>query len=168
MSLRALKVLPNYIQRCVEFAPLLIVDSGHTQPISSRYLNPGDSRVTSTGRWGRVWHRTQSRELAESPSGPIYCRLRIDQCSQSIGTQTLILHACMQLMMSGADTSVRVSRATLRDLEQIRVAFNVRTADEAIRKLIRERRSRALDRLIGSGEGKLHRFTEADRLESHY
>lgn len=63
---------------------------------------------------------------------------------------------------------MRVSRETLRDLEQIRVAFNVRTADEAIRKLIRERRSRALDRLFGSGKGKLHRFTEADRLESHY
>jgi hypothetical protein len=71
-------------------------------------------------------------------------------------------------VMSGADSSVRVSRETLRDLEQIRVAFNVRTAEDAIRKLIRERRSRALDRLIGSGKGKLRRFTEADRLESHH
>ena len=74
----------------------------------------------------------------------------------------------MRLIVSGADTSVRVSRETLLDLEQIRVALNVRTADEAIKKLIRERRSRALDRLIGSGKGKLRRFTEADRLESHY
>jgi len=74
----------------------------------------------------------------------------------------------MRPIVSGADTSVRVSRETLRDLEQIRIAFNVRTADEAIRKLIRERRSRALERLIGSGQGKLRRFTEADRLESHH
>jgi len=73
----------------------------------------------------------------------------------------------MQFAVSGADTSVRVSRETLRDLEQIRAAFRVRTADEAIRQLIRERRSRALDRLIGSGKGKLHGFTEADRLDSH-
>jgi len=69
--------------------------------------------------------------------------------------------------MSGAETSVRVSRETLRDLEHLRVTFNVRTADEAIRKLIRERRSRALDRLIGSAKG-LPSFTEADRLDSHY
>jgi len=70
--------------------------------------------------------------------------------------------------MAGEETSVRVSRETLRDLEQIRQAFNVRTADEAIRKLIRERRSRALDRMNGSGKGKLPRFTESDRLDSHY
>jgi len=88
--------------------------------------------------------------------------------SRSADVQTLMLHARMHEMMSGADTSVRVSRETLRDLEQIRAAFNVRTADDAIRKLIRERRSRALERLIGSGKGKLHRFTEADRLDSHY
>lgn len=68
--------------------------------------------------------------------------------------------------MSGAETSVRVSRETVRDLEHLRTTFGVRTADETIRKLIRERRSRALDRLIGSGKG-LPRFTEADRLDSH-
>jgi hypothetical protein len=73
----------------------------------------------------------------------------------------------MPPLMGGAESTVRVSRATLRDLEQMRVAFNVRTADETIRKLIHERRSRALDRLIGSGRGKLRRFTEADHLDSH-
>lgn len=77
------------------------------------------------------------------------------------------MRACIAVM-SGAETSVRVSRETLRDLEHLRVAFNVRTADEAIRKLIRERRTRALDRLIGSGKGVLQPFTEADRLDSHY
>jgi hypothetical protein len=74
----------------------------------------------------------------------------------------------MHPVMSGADTSVRVSRETLRDLERLRLTFKVRTSDEAIRKLIRERRSRALDRLIGSGKGILPPFTEADRLDSHY
>ncbi len=77
------------------------------------------------------------------------------------------MQACKSIMRS-ADTSVRVSRETLRDLEQLRLAFRVRTAEDAIRKLIRERRSRALDRLIGSGKGILPPFTEADRLDSHY
>lgn len=70
--------------------------------------------------------------------------------------------------MSGAETSVRVSRETLRELERLRVTFEARTAEETIRKLIRERRSRALDRLIGSGKGVLRPFSEADRLDSHY
>jgi len=70
-------------------------------------------------------------------------------------------------MMSGADTSVRVSRETLEQLEHLRQAFNVRTADETIRKLIRERRSRSLARIFGSGKGIVTPFTEADRLDSH-
>jgi hypothetical protein len=70
--------------------------------------------------------------------------------------------------MSTADTSIRVSRETLRDLEGLRQAFQTQTAEETIQKLIRERRSAALTRLIGSGKGKVPAFTEADRLESHY
>jgi len=70
--------------------------------------------------------------------------------------------------MSAADTSIRVSRETLRDLEQLRQAFQAQTAEETIRKLIRERRSAALTRLIGSGKGKVSAFSEADRLGSHY
>jgi hypothetical protein len=75
--------------------------------------------------------------------------------------------ACTKTM-SGADTSVRVSHQTLRDLERLRITFNVRTADETIRKLIRERRSRAITRIFGSGRGVVKPFTEADRLDSHY
>ena len=70
--------------------------------------------------------------------------------------------------MSAADTSIRVSRETLRDLEQLRQTFQTQTAEETIRKLIRERRSAALTRLIGSGKGKVRAFTEAGRLESHH
>jgi len=96
------------------------------------------------------------------------CKSVFTHFHPSTGAQTHIPHARMQSIMGGADSSVRVSRKTLRDLEQIRLAFKVRTADEAIRRLIRERRSRALHRLIGSGRGKLQPFGEADRLESHY
>jgi hypothetical protein len=70
--------------------------------------------------------------------------------------------------MSSADSSIRVSRETLRDLEQLRQALQTQTADETIRKLIRERRSSALSRMYGSGKGRVSPFTEADRLDSHY
>jgi hypothetical protein len=70
--------------------------------------------------------------------------------------------------MSGAETSVRVSRSTLHELERLRQLFDTRTADETIRKLIRERQSRVLDRVFGIDKGRLAPFTEADRLDSHY
>ena len=70
--------------------------------------------------------------------------------------------------MSAANTSIRVSRETLRDLEALRRTFDTATAEETIRKLIRERRSAALTRMIGSGRGRVKAFSEADRLESHY
>jgi uncharacterized Ntn-hydrolase superfamily protein len=66
-----------------------------------------------------------------------------------------------------ADTSVRVSRETLRELERLRELFHAQSADETIRLLVKERRSRALQRMIGSGRGIVSAFTEGDRLESH-
>ncbi|MDE1879353.1 MAG: hypothetical protein KGI89_02275 [Euryarchaeota archaeon] len=63
-------------------------------------------------------------------------------------------------------TSVRVSRATLRDLEHLREVYHTTTAEETIRRLLKERRSRALDKLQGSWK-RVGPFTEADRLESH-
>lgn len=74
----------------------------------------------------------------------------------------------MHRFMASADTSIRVSHATLRDLERLRKAFRTNSAEETIQKLIRERRSAALSRMLGSGKGRLRPFTEADRLESHY
>lgn len=70
--------------------------------------------------------------------------------------------------MAGADTSIRVSRSTLRDLERLRTALQTDTAEETIRKLIRERRSAALSRMLGSGKGRIRPFTEADRFDSHH
>jgi hypothetical protein len=68
--------------------------------------------------------------------------------------------------MASADTSVRVSRETLKELERLREVFHTRSADETIRKLVRERRSRALDWIVGSGKGVVSPFTEEDRLDS--
>lgn len=70
--------------------------------------------------------------------------------------------------MSGADTSIRVSHETVHDLERLRRVFRTDSAEETIRKLIRERRSAALSRMLGSGKGRIRPWTEADRLESHY
>ncbi|MCI4344729.1 MAG: hypothetical protein L3J87_03795 [Thermoplasmata archaeon] len=77
------------------------------------------------------------------------------------------MQACI-LGMSSADTSVRVSRETLRRLNELRTVFGTGSVDETIQKLLRERRRRALNRLFGSGKGVVSKFTEEGRLESHY
>jgi hypothetical protein len=69
--------------------------------------------------------------------------------------------------MATAETSVRVSRQTLVELERLRQVFHTKSADETIRKLVRERRARALHRMFGSGKGIVSPFTEEDRLDSH-
>lgn len=69
--------------------------------------------------------------------------------------------------MTPAQSSVRVSRETLAELERLREVFHTRSADETIRKLVRERRSQALGRMLGSGQGIVSKFTEEDRFETH-
>ena len=69
--------------------------------------------------------------------------------------------------MVAAETSVRVSRQTLVDLEHLREVFQTRSADETIQRLVRERRSRALDRMLGSGKGVISQFTADDRIATH-
>ena len=69
--------------------------------------------------------------------------------------------------MASAESSVRVSRQTLMELERLRQIFHTRTADETILKLVRERRSRALGRMLGSGKGVVSSFTEEDRIVAH-
>ncbi|MCI4326298.1 MAG: VapB-type antitoxin [Thermoplasmata archaeon] len=69
--------------------------------------------------------------------------------------------------MASTDTSVRVSRETMQQLEGLREVFQTQSADETIRKLIRERRSRALGRMFGSGKGIVTPFLEEDRIAAH-
>jgi hypothetical protein len=76
------------------------------------------------------------------------------------------MHACSRWMCP-AETSVRVSRETLLELERLRAHFGTRSADETIRKLVKERRSRALSRMIGSGKGIVSPFSEVDRFTAH-
>jgi hypothetical protein len=69
--------------------------------------------------------------------------------------------------MSAPDSSVRVSREILAELDRLREVFQTRSADETIRKLVTERRSKALGRMIGSGKAVVSKFTEKDRLAAH-
>ena len=76
------------------------------------------------------------------------------------------MHACVAAMAT-ADTSIRVSHQTLRDLDRLKEVLRTETAEETIQKLIRERRSAALSRMFGSGKGRVRPFREADRFDSH-
>lgn len=69
--------------------------------------------------------------------------------------------------MASAETSVRVSRQTLVELERLREVFQTRSADETILRLVRERRSKALGRMLGSGKGVVSSIAEEDRLVAH-
>ncbi len=69
--------------------------------------------------------------------------------------------------MPSANPSVRVSRRTLEDLQRLREALGARTVDETIQRLIRERDSSVPNRMFGSGENRVSKFRESDRLEAH-
>lgn len=63
-----------------------------------------------------------------------------------------------------SETSVRVSRATLAELEHFRRTIRVRTLDEAIHSLLAIKRRELVARIYGSAH-ELRPFTEADRLD---
>ena len=64
-----------------------------------------------------------------------------------------------------SQTTIKVSRATLRRLEKVREALGARTYDEAINALIKEYRRLLLERNFGVDRGRITSFTEEDRLE---
>ena len=64
-----------------------------------------------------------------------------------------------------SDTTVKVSRDTLRELEHLRDEMKLKSIDEALAILIRERRRRALAELFGIDKGRIHPFTHEDRDE---
>ncbi|MGC2288824.1 MAG: hypothetical protein WA688_03085 [Thermoplasmata archaeon] len=70
--------------------------------------------------------------------------------------------------MSAAVTSVRVSKETLAEILRFKEAMGVGTADEALRILLRRRRSELIRAIYGSAKGQLKPFTEADRVDTDY
>jgi predicted RNA binding protein with dsRBD fold (UPF0201 family) len=64
-------------------------------------------------------------------------------------------------------TTVKVSKATLRELEKLREQLNARSLDDAIRSLIKRHRLQLLQAALGADRGKIRAFSEEDRGEDH-
>ena len=65
-------------------------------------------------------------------------------------------------------TTIKVSRETLKMLEQLRRSMNEKSLDAVIRRLIYERRMDLLDKIYGMDRGKIGEFVEEDRFEGRY
>ena len=63
-------------------------------------------------------------------------------------------------------TTVKISKDTLKLLENLRDRMNARSMDEVIQKLIMEWRMKILDDIFGIDRGRITSFTEGDRGES--
>jgi len=66
---------------------------------------------------------------------------------------------------SSSTATVKVSKNTLRELEHLRDVMKLKSINEALVILIRERRRRALAELFGIDKGRIHPFTHEDRDE---
>ena len=62
-------------------------------------------------------------------------------------------------------TTVKVSKTTLTELEQLRNQLKAHSLDEAIRALIKKHRAEELDAALGADRGTIQPFTEDDRGE---
>jgi hypothetical protein len=71
--------------------------------------------------------------------------------------------ACIHV--AGAETSVRVSRSTLAELERFRGAIRASTLDDAIHSLLMMKRKELLAEIYGSARG-VRPFRESDRLDT--
>ena len=61
--------------------------------------------------------------------------------------------------------TIKVSRSTLAELEDLRKAMKARSIEEVIKKFIIERRRRALEEVFGIDKGRIRAFSEEDRGE---
>jgi len=64
-------------------------------------------------------------------------------------------------------TTIKVSKSTLKKLEKFKGKMGVKTFEEVILRLIDEKRRELVDRFFGVDKGKISRFSEEDRLDSH-
>lgn len=64
-----------------------------------------------------------------------------------------------------AITTVKVSKTTLSELENIRAELQARSLDEAIKALIKRHRTEVLRGALGADKGRIRPFTEEDRGE---
>jgi superfamily I DNA and RNA helicase len=66
---------------------------------------------------------------------------------------------------STTTTTIRVSKKTVKTLEDMREKFNAQTLDETIQLLVKKQRKAALDKGFGVAQNRIKPYTEADRGE---
>ncbi len=69
------------------------------------------------------------------------------------------------IVVSPASTTIKVSRKTLKQLEEFRRKFNARSYDEVVLRLIQEYRKRIIEEYFGVDRGRITSFREEDRGE---
>jgi hypothetical protein len=62
-------------------------------------------------------------------------------------------------------TTIRISKKTAQDLEDLKENLKAKSLDEAIQTLIKKQRKAFFKQALGIDKGKLTPFTEEDRLE---
>ena len=62
-------------------------------------------------------------------------------------------------------STIKVSRSTLAELEDLRKAWKARSIEEVIKRFIVERRRRVLEEIFGVDRGRIRAFSEEDRGE---
>lgn len=60
-------------------------------------------------------------------------------------------------------TTMRLSKRTLRELENLKEKLRAETLEDVIQHLLKERRKRIIKSLFGMDAGKISPFTETDR-----
>ncbi|OLB69801.1 hypothetical protein AUI06_08240 [archaeon 13_2_20CM_2_52_21] len=64
-----------------------------------------------------------------------------------------------------ADTTVKISRDTLSNLERLREEMKARSIDETVMALIKSHRRKILAGVFGVDKGRVKPFTDEDRGE---
>ena len=81
------------------------------------------------------------------------------------GEQRSYTAFCMQKKgMSTSETSVRVSRDTLSELDRFRTSIRAKTLDDAIHSLLTLKRRELIAQIYGSARAS-RAFRESDRLD---
>jgi len=64
-----------------------------------------------------------------------------------------------------SDTTVKISRDTLSNLERLREEMKARSIDETVMALIKSHRRKILATVFGADKGRVRPFTDEDRGE---
>ncbi len=67
--------------------------------------------------------------------------------------------------MSSAYTTIKVSRRTVKMLEELREKFNSNSYEEVVLKLIQEYKKNIIEKYFGVDRGRIKAFSEEDRGE---